>query len=147
MLRCAATNQKRHLYRTTLIRSSSSTSSSPISISLSISASSRSTRPALPLPSSPFYPFHPSRSPSSLRYYSAASSSQKSFFTRLKSAWNETPIKWYPIPVGLGIGYLGFKRYTQVMQRERQRIEDEQSSDNGDEPPKKRRKVRMSGPW
>ncbi|KAF3926892.1 hypothetical protein ABW20_dc0104926 [Dactylellina cionopaga] len=75
---------------------------------------------------------------------SSSSNSRKSFFQRLRTAWNDTPIKWYPIPVGLGVAYLGFKHYTTVMGRES--AEEDPSLDPND-PHKKKRKVRPSGPW
>ncbi|KAK6506106.1 phosphatidylserine decarboxylase 1 [Arthrobotrys conoides] len=80
-------------------------------------------------------------------YFSSSSSSdpRKSFFHRLKTAWNDTPIKWTPIPVGLGITYLGFKHYSTVMNRERQIAEEEDQYDPND--PKKKRRVRPTGPW
>ncbi|KAF3913156.1 hypothetical protein AA313_de0203898 [Arthrobotrys entomopaga] len=74
---------------------------------------------------------------------SKSSDSQESFSKRLKSAWNDTPIKWYPIPVGLGIAYLGFKHYSTVVERERQIAE--QDIDPND--PNRKKKVRVSGPW
>ncbi|KAJ6263571.1 hypothetical protein Dda_2135 [Drechslerella dactyloides] len=75
----------------------------------------------------------------------ASSPHQKSFFERLRTAWNDTPIKWYPIPVGLGITFLGFKHYLDVMERERQIAEDERQSMDPKDP--RRRKVRPTGPW
>ncbi|EPS41258.1 hypothetical protein H072_4854 [Dactylellina haptotyla CBS 200.50] len=87
----------------------------------------------------------PSRYTTQRAYSSSNSSdSQKSFSSRLRSAWNDTPIKWYPIPVGLGIAYLGFKHYSTVMERERQIAE--QDYDPND-PNNKNRRVRPSGPW
>ncbi|KAK6539966.1 phosphatidylserine decarboxylase 1 [Orbilia ellipsospora] len=79
------------------------------------------------------------------RLYSSSKSSdsQEPFSKRLRSAWNDTPIKWYPIPVGLGIAYLGFKHYSTVVERERQIAE--QDVDPND--PDRKKKVRVSGPW
>ncbi|KAK6524853.1 phosphatidylserine decarboxylase 1 [Arthrobotrys megalospora] len=73
---------------------------------------------------------------------SSSSNSEKSFSERLKKAWNDTPIKWTPIPVGLGITYLGFKHYTTVMDRERRIAEEESQYD-----PNQKRKIRPTGPW
>ncbi|KAF3920002.1 hypothetical protein ABW21_db0201112 [Orbilia brochopaga] len=78
------------------------------------------------------------------RAYSS-SQHQRPFFERLKTAWNETPVKWYPIPVGLGIAFLGFKHYLDVMARERQLAEDERQSMDPKDP--RKRKVRATGPW
>ncbi|KAK6353017.1 phosphatidylserine decarboxylase 1 [Orbilia brochopaga] len=74
-----------------------------------------------------------------------SSSHKKPFFERLRTAWNETSVKWYPIPVGLGIAFLGFKHYLDVMERERQLAEDERQSMDPNDP--RRRKVRSTGPW
>ncbi|KAF3203991.1 phosphatidylserine decarboxylase 1 [Orbilia oligospora] len=73
---------------------------------------------------------------------SSSSGPKKSFFQRLKMAWDDTPIKWTPIPVGLGITYLGFKHYSTVMSRERQIAEEEDPND-----PQRKRKIRPTGPW
>jgi phosphatidylserine decarboxylase len=74
----------------------------------------------------------------------------------------ETKIKWYPIPVGLGIGFLGLVQFYKVNGRERSRREEEWENDgylkstgsggeNGDESiggrPKRRERIRPSGPW
>src|SRR4051812_16330053 len=37
-----------------------------------------------------------------------------SFRTRLRKAFGETKIKWYPIPVGLGIGFLGLAQLYKI---------------------------------
>ncbi|KAI1310156.1 phosphatidylserine decarboxylase-domain-containing protein [Xylaria venustula] len=68
------------------------------------------------------------------------------FGSRLRHALNDTKIKWYPIPVGLGIGFLGFVQFYKTQARERERLEKEASQE--DEPrPKKRPRVRPDGPW
>ncbi|KAK6346255.1 phosphatidylserine decarboxylase 1 [Orbilia blumenaviensis] len=80
-------------------------------------------------------------------HFSSSSSSdpKRPFFQRLKIAWNETPIKWTPIPVGLGIAYLGFKHYSTVMDRERRIAEEDGKYDPND--PDKKKRVRPTGPW
>ena len=78
-----------------------------------------------------------------------------SFGSRLRSAWRNTKIEWYPIPVGLGIGFLGFAQLYRVRQREKTRGAEEENErtlsapgDGGERgKPKKRRKIRPSGPW
>ncbi|KAI1429574.1 phosphatidylserine decarboxylase-domain-containing protein [Xylaria sp. FL1777] len=68
------------------------------------------------------------------------------FGSRLRHALNDTKIKWYPIPVGLGIGFLGFIQFYKTQVRERERLEREASQE--EEPrPKKRPRVRPDGPW
>jgi len=81
--------------------------------------------------------------------------SRGSFSSRARTAWRGTKIEWYPIPVGLGIGFLGFGQLYRVRQREKAREageEDERAlpapGDNGEGgKPKKGRKIRPSGPW
>ena len=60
------------------------------------------------------------------------------FPEKLFSAWKDTKVKWTPIPVGLGIGFLCFLQYRRVVKRERERMD-------GDEVV--RRKYVASGPW
>lgn len=76
-----------------------------------------------------------------------------SFSTRLGRAWRDTKIEWYPIPIGLGIGFLGFAQFWRVRARERQREEEakrEPAGDGGEggsKRPRKRERIRPSGPW
>lgn len=75
-----------------------------------------------------------------------------SFSTRLGKAWRETKIEWYPIPVGLGIGFLGFAQFWRVRTRERRRVEEENAIEGGEggegsNKPRKRPRIRPSGPW
>ncbi|KAI1367452.1 phosphatidylserine decarboxylase-domain-containing protein [Xylaria arbuscula] len=68
------------------------------------------------------------------------------FGSRLRHALNDNKVKWYPIPVGLGIGFLGFVQFYKSQARERERLEREASSEEGPRP-KKRPRVRPDGPW
>ena len=80
-----------------------------------------------------------------------------SFGSRLLTAWNRTKVEWYPIPVGLGIGFLGFAQIYKVRQRERLKLAEEEkerlenegqgSGDGKEGRPKKRKRIRPSGPW
>lgn len=77
---------------------------------------------------------------------------KEGFGTRLREAL-ATKIQWYPIPVGVGVGFLGFLQFQRVRERERQRIEEEarayeeeQALSNGTRP-KRRPRIRPSGPW
>lgn len=78
---------------------------------------------------------------------------KESFSSRLRAALGQTQIKWYPIPVGLGIGFLGFTQLYKAQQREKARLEEERLEAEGgggeQEPgkPKKRKRIRPSGPW
>lgn len=76
------------------------------------------------------------------------------------AAWRNTRIEWYPIPVGLGIGFLGFAQLYRVRQRESAREAEEEKNhtktagendalgeDGEGGKPKKRKRIRPSGPW
>ena len=92
---------------------------------------------------------------SSTSRYEQQTHRKESFSSRLRSALGKTKITWYPIPVGLGIGFLGFAQLYKVQQREKARIAEEEEARGGgagggdEEPgkPKKRKKTRPSGPW
>ena len=40
---------------------------------------------------------------------------------RVKKAWNDTPIKWSPIPIGLGLAFITFLQYRKIREREADR--------------------------
>jgi phosphatidylserine decarboxylase len=68
--------------------------------------------------------------------------SQQSHRPRADSKVNDSKIRWYPIPVGLGVGFLGLVQFYKVYTREQEKAED------GDlDRPKKRARVRPDGPW
>ena len=77
------------------------------------------------------------------------------FGTRLRRALRNTKVQWYPIPVGLGIGFLGFTQlYRSRQRRNTQQAEDEvdhHATNGGGEgnehKPRKRKRIRPSGPW
>ncbi|KAL1930516.1 hypothetical protein VTP01DRAFT_10678 [Rhizomucor pusillus] len=64
--------------------------------------------------------------------------SQKPLWERLRHAWNTTETKWYPIPVGLGLGVIGYIQYRHVRKRELKKLEE------GGRP---RPKYTATGPW
>jgi phosphatidylserine decarboxylase len=83
---------------------------------------------------------------------------RESFGTRLRRALGQTRIRWYPIPVGLGIGFLALTQFYKVNEREKikQREEEEdaylKSAGKGEEQdsegrPKRRKRIRPTGPW
>lgn len=82
---------------------------------------------------------------------------KSSFGSRLRKALNETKIEWYPIPVGVGIGFLGLVQFYRVQRRERAReaerenAADVESDSDGSKDelgrPRKRKRIRPSGPW
>ena len=94
-------------------------------------------------------------SASSARRKGASQNEKASFTSRLRAAFRDTKVQWYPIPVGLGIGFLGLLQFNRVQRRERLRREEEEDSgygsgDGGDGnggKPKKRKRIRPNGPW
>ncbi|OTB05211.1 hypothetical protein M426DRAFT_320025 [Hypoxylon sp. CI-4A] len=68
------------------------------------------------------------------------------FGSRLRSALKDTKVRWYPIPVGLGIGFLGLVQFYKTQAREKERLERESSEFDGARP-KKRARIRPDGPW
>jgi phosphatidylserine decarboxylase len=86
---------------------------------------------------------------SSTRLYRQQSESKEPFGERLRKALRETKIQWYPIPVGLGIGFLGLIQFYRTNEREEARDrEDGRGEGKGlGGRPKKRRRIRPDGPW
>ncbi|RUS35475.1 phosphatidylserine decarboxylase-domain-containing protein [Jimgerdemannia flammicorona] len=84
-------------------------------------------------------PFH-----RSLARFNAEAGPKKPYSERLKNAWNATQVKWYPIPVGLGIAFIGFQHSRHIRKREWQRLREEaeaQAEAQG------RPRVVVEGPW
>ncbi|KAI0021890.1 phosphatidylserine decarboxylase [Xylariomycetidae sp. FL0641] len=75
-----------------------------------------------------------------------ACQNKERFGNRLGDALKNTKVRWYPIPVGLGIGFLGFVQFYKTQAREKERIERENSGEETSRP-KKRPRVRPEGPW
>ncbi|KAI0124277.1 phosphatidylserine decarboxylase [Xylariales sp. AK1849] len=69
------------------------------------------------------------------------------FGSRLGSALKNTKVQWYPIPVGLGIGFLGFVQFYKTQAREKERLEREAADSEPGTRPKKRPRIRPDGPW
>ena len=74
---------------------------------------------------------------------------QGPFRTRLRAALRNTKVQWKPIPVGLGIAFLGAVQFYRVQERERKRAQDEVEAQEklNDEAghrdrPKKRKRIR-----
>lgn len=99
---------------------------------------------------------------SSSKRYQQKTDYKESFGTRLRKALSETKIKWYPIPVGVGIGFLGLGQFYRVNEREKAKRRFEELGDDGyvkfDGPdgngsdgqggrPKRRERIRPTGPW
>ncbi|KAF3481121.1 phosphatidylserine decarboxylase proenzyme [Arthroderma uncinatum] len=72
---------------------------------------------------------------------------KESFGSRLRAALGKTKIEWYPIPVGLGIAFLGLAQFYKSQQAEKQRMLME--AERGDRPQEvvPRQRVRPTGPW
>ncbi|KAG0236482.1 phosphatidylserine decarboxylase 1 [Actinomortierella wolfii] len=51
----------------------------------------------------------------------SAQQEPSSYFGRIRKAWKETPIKWKPIPIGLGLAFIAFLQYNKIMRREAER--------------------------
>ena len=95
-------------------------------------------------------------SSSTVRRKANNNSEREPFSSRLRTALRDTKIRWYPIPIGLGVGFLGFTQlYRQQQQREnikRDEVDDIHQNPRGDHQdgggrPKKRKRIRPSGPW
>ena len=95
-------------------------------------------------------------SSSTVRRKASKNFERESFSSRLRTALRDTKIRWYPIPIGLGVGFLGFTQlYKQQQQRERIRQDEVDGSYHNSEGehhdkegrPKKRKRIRPSGPW
>lgn len=79
------------------------------------------------------------------------------FRTRLRAATRNSKVQWKPIPVGLGIGFLGAVQFYRVREREKRRQQQEADALDAEEThknegehtgrPKKRKRIRPSGPW
>lgn len=71
---------------------------------------------------------------------------EESFSTRLGKAWRKTKVDWKPIPVGLGIGFLGLLQFIRIRRREGGAQEGDLETD-GKRPPKRERIYPSGGGW
>ena len=74
------------------------------------------------------------------------------FGTRLRTPLQDTKVQWkYRIPIGLGIGFLGAVQFYRLQEREKKRHQEEQdaleSTEDSKGRPRKRKRIRPSGPW
>ncbi|KAF2714933.1 phosphatidylserine decarboxylase, partial [Pleomassaria siparia CBS 279.74] len=74
---------------------------------------------------------------------------KESFRSRLNAALKNTKVKWEPIPIALGVGFLGVWQLYRVQRREKhtQAERDENRETDHQGHPKKRERIRPSGPW
>ena len=86
---------------------------------------------------------------SSTRQYQQSKYYKEPFRTRLRKALAETKIKWYPIPVALGIAFLGLGHLYRVNEREKAKRVDEEREydDESTGRPRRRERIRPTGPW
>lgn len=78
---------------------------------------------------------------SSRKSWKQSSGEGEKFTTRAGRAWRNTKIEWKPIPVALGIGFLGFWQFLRIQRRERESAD----AEAGTGPVPKRERIRPSG--
>ncbi|KAI4259032.1 MAG: hypothetical protein LQ352_000929 [Teloschistes flavicans] len=67
---------------------------------------------------------------------------------RLRTALGKTKIEWHPIPITLGIGFLGAVQFYRVRRREQARQDEEREErERQEHRPPKRKRIKPSGPW
>jgi phosphatidylserine decarboxylase len=74
----------------------------------------------------------------------AKKESSESFTSRLGHAWGNTRIEWHPIPIGLGIGFLGLLQFYRT-RRDAERLRELELEEDENIP--RRLRIRPSGPW
>ncbi|KIW40439.1 phosphatidylserine decarboxylase [Exophiala oligosperma] len=74
------------------------------------------------------------------------SQKEESFSSRLGKAWRSTKTEWKPIPIGLGIGFLGLFQFIRIRNREGGASEGSGETD-GKRPPKRERIYPTGGGW
>ena len=90
----------------------------------------------------------PKRLPDPLRTHSnGPRPDQGPFRTRLRIALGKTKVEWRPIPITLGIGFLGAVQFYRVRKREQARQDEEQEQERQSQRPAKRKRIKPSGPW
>lgn len=99
-------------------------------------------------------PRQPHARPHARPFHHSTSHRKESFASRASKAWSSTPITWKPIPIALGVAFLGAFQFYRIQQRERRKQEEyidnlERSGgeDEGPLNPKRRPRIRPSGPW
>lgn len=80
---------------------------------------------------------------------------KETFSSRLRTALRKTPIRWRPIPVSLGIGFLGVWQFYKIQQQDKERQWEQERGFHtspeydaqGNPRPPRRERIRPSGPW
>lgn len=68
---------------------------------------------------------------------------KESFRSRLGAALGKTRTKWEPIPIALGVAFLGAFQLYRIQRRDKHTDSEHVDQDQ----PKKRERIRPSGPW
>ncbi|RAO66265.1 uncharacterized protein BHQ10_002277 [Talaromyces amestolkiae] len=97
-----------------------------------------------PKPATRTRQFHSSRARREGHEDNQKNDKNQSFGSRLGRAWGETKIEWHPIPIGLGIGFLGLWQFYRA-RRDTERLRDQEIEEDGKPP--RRKRIRPSGPW
>ncbi|KAK1055957.1 phosphatidylserine decarboxylase 1 [Friedmanniomyces endolithicus] len=88
-------------------------------------------------------------------FHSSPHHRKESFASRARTAWSSTRTVWRPIPITVGVAFLGGFQLYRIQARER-RKEDEQWRNRAEHPeeyettglrPKRRKRIVPSGPW
>jgi phosphatidylserine decarboxylase len=98
----------------------------------------RLRNPHLPLRPVPARPFSSSQPVFGQRQ-------RESFRSRLNSALKDTKIEWKPIPVALGVAFIGAWQVYRIQRREKHTQSN--GTESGEPVPKKRERIRPTGPW
>ena len=61
----------------------------------------------------------------------------------MREALSKTKIEWYPIPIGLGIGYLAFNHFRKIASKKY----DDDGVNEGVENVERKKRIRPDGPW
>lgn len=91
----------------------------------------------------------PSRNFSSSRPLHDQHHHKENFRSRLGAALGKTKIKWEPIPIALGVGFLGAFQLYRIQRREKHTQTEQDRGQDVDSQgrPKPRERIRPSGPW
>ncbi|KAL2211903.1 phosphatidylserine decarboxylase [Sarocladium strictum] len=87
------------------------------------------------------------RAPNSIRSFASNSGKRPRFSQRLGEALRNSKVQWYPIPVGLGIGFLGLVQFYKVSSRESEKQRQLENGEFEEGTPVKRPRVKLEGPW
>ncbi|KAF2995194.1 phosphatidylserine decarboxylase 1 [Curvularia kusanoi] len=122
---------------------------SPCSRQVLLRASTRRRPAALPHSTCARAPAYPSRNFSSSRPLHEQQHRKESFRSRLGAALGKTKIKWEPIPIALGVGFLGAFQLYRIQKRDKHTQTELDRGEDVDQHgrPKPRDRIRPSGPW